>query len=455
MNMFSNIKNYFSKDTTENVETKAAENVDLTVQNVPPSFLYNAMFGNGIVTVQQAFRYYRDNAAVAIAVDEIAGAVEEIKPILKIDGELITDHEIINLIMNPNGFDDYKQFMGNVIRYYLLTHNSYLLALGNYKFPPLELYPIKPTNISIYPNVDSYPDQYYMSNTVSDGQYRREVERGKLTKFINESGLSELYHIMGFSSAGDNSQGDSPLTAILGDIQQIIKGVEHNTALLSNSANVSLLINFKDNPHEDELRDRRQNMYETITGPENTGKMMVTGSDGEKGGIDVTDMTMNNRDMDYPKLNEYANLNVYKRYGIPLPLVTNTAATFSNFKNAILYFYEKAVIPNINTIFGGMTKFLVSKYKDLDNTDAIITFNPNEIPALMTKKLEEIKTRKDINIESANELRSMLPDREDVDGGDSIYINGSLRAIDEEEPELVTEDTIRKDLGIEKKPEEE
>ena len=442
MNVCSNIKNYFTKD----VETKATENVDMTVQNVPPSFLYNAMFGNGIVTVQQAFKYYRDNSAVAIAVDEIASAVEEINPILKIDGEYVTDHEVIKLLMNPNGFEDYKQFIGSVIRYYLLTHNSYLVALGNYKFPPLELYPIKPTNISIYPNIDSYPDQYYISNTISDGQYRREVERGKLTKFINESRLSELYHIMGFSSTGDNTQGDSPLTAILGDIQQIIKGVEHNTALLKNSANVSLWVDFGDNPTTDELMKRRQNIYETITGPENAGKPMVTGSDGDKGKTNLTDMTMNNKDMDYVKLNEYANLNIYKRYGIPLPLVTNDAATFNNFSSAILYFYEKAVIPNINTIFGGLSKFLIPKYKDLDNTDAEITFDPNKIDSLMTKKLDEIKTRQATNIETINELRSLLPDREDIEGGDSVYINGSLRATDEEEPEPVTEESIRRDL---------
>jgi len=249
MNILSRIFSTKNVDT-KNVETKAAETVNMTVQNVPPSFLYNAIFGNGIVTSTQAFKYYRDNAAVAIAVDMIAEAVEEIKPMLMINGEFETDHELINLILNPNGFNDYKEFMGTVIRNYLLTHNSYLLALGNYKFPPLELYPIKPTNIAIYPNVDGYVDQYYMSNTVSDGQYRREVERGKLTKFINEDGLAELYHIMGYSSTADNSQGDSPLTAILGDIQHIIKGNAHNIGLLENGASPSIWVDFGDAPPE-------------------------------------------------------------------------------------------------------------------------------------------------------------------------------------------------------------
>ena len=406
--------------------------------------------------MNQAFKYYRENSAVAIAVDMIAEAVEEIKPVLRVNDEYTKDHDVIRIITAPNGYNDYKEFIGTLMRYYLLTHNSYLLALGNYKFPPLELYPISPMSIAIYPNVDGYTDAYYMSSTVSDGQYRRKAERGKITKFINENGLAELYHIMGFSSLVDNVQADSPLTAVLGDIQHIIKGNAHNIGLLENGASPSLWVDFQDNPGDEELMSRRQHIHESVTGPENAGKPIVTRSDGGAGAAtNIKDLTINNKDMDYSKLNDYANFNIFKRYGVPLPLVSLQASTFNNFQNAILYFYEKTIIPNINTVFGGMSKFLISKYSDLDGTDAIITFNPNEIPVLMTKKLQEIKTRREANIETANELRSMLSDRDPVDGGDDIYIPGSMKGIGEEEPEIVTEESIRRDLGLDEEEDKE
>jgi len=385
------------------------------------SLLTQVLYGDQIVTPHKAMQYYRENASVATSVDMIADTVEQIKPCLKINEEYINDHDIIDTIINPNGFNDYKEFIGAVVRNYLLTHNSYLIALGNYKFPPLELYPINPLNVNIYSNIDGYPDSYFLNNTIANGRYDRFIESRKNVKFLKNGLLSELYHIMGYSSRSNSIQGDSPLTAIVGEIKQKIQGGKHNMALLSNSARPSMWIDFKDAPNEEELANRRQHIYETLTGAENAGLPIVTGSDGVNGtGTEITTYGTNNKDMDFAKLNEFATVTIFNRYGIPLPLVTLEASTFNNIKNAIIFFYERTVIPNIDTIFGGFTKLLKPKYKDLTNTDARITFNPESIAPLMTKRLEEIKLRKELNIETVNELRSLLPDRDDIENGDKL-----------------------------------
>jgi len=450
MNVFQKFINIFKTDDIIKTEKKGYyETVDIRLDG-PLSLLSQAFYGADVVSPTLACRYYRENAAIATSIDMIGEAIEQIKPVLRIDGEYISDHEVINLLTNPNGFNDYKEFMGSMSRYYLLTHNSYVMSLGNYKFPPLELYSINPLNVNIYSNIDSYPDSYFINNTVSNGRYSRmETPRNDLTRFVRQDTmLSELYHIMGFSSLPNNNQADSPLTAILGEIKHMIEGNKHNTSLLRNSGRPSMWIDFKDGPNDEELLNRRQHIYETITGAENAGLPMVTGSDAP-GGTDteINVYGTNNKDMDYAKLNEFANLTVYNRLGIPLPLITLKASTFNNIQNAIVFFYERTVIPNINTILGGLTKFLIPKYKDLSRNNAVITFNPDDIAPLMTKRLEEIKLRSEIGVETANELRSMMPDREDIDGGDVLIVNSSDKSSDDDE---VLKEKINRDIEKDK-----
>lgn len=443
-------KNLFSKAQPE-LEVKHTHQ---PVANFYPHIVMDALYGDSVVTPQTAFKYYRENAAVATAVDIIAKSVEEIEPVLKIDDKYVTDHELIDLLKNPNGFDDYKKFIGAVMRFYLLTHNSYLLSLGNYKFPPLELYPVSPVNVSILPNMDSYPNAYNTSNTVSNGNYTREVNRGEITRFIKDGGMSELYHLMGFSSVGDNIQGDSPLTAIMGEIKQLIKGIEHNVSLLASGVSPSMWIHFPDNSTEEELIAKAKQFMDTKSGPTNAGAPMFTASDDKDNAPMVENYGSNNKDMDYVKLTEFAALTIYNRYGIPLPLVTLKASTFNNIKNAIIYLYEALVIPNINTIFGDMTKFLVPKYKDLKDTGAYITFNPETVAPLMSKRIDELKIRSEINVETVNELRTLLPNRDALEEGEQISgKNPEPNPVNEEDVESELRDKIRREIDNDKEDE--
>lgn len=82
--------------------------------------------------------------------------------------------------------------------------------------------------------------------------------------------------------------------------------------------------------------------------------------------------------------------------------------------------YDWAVLPLADTLFSGLTSFLLPRY-GLDPRKVKITYNPESIQALKQRKLDELEQRKKIGIETINELRELMPNRDAIDGGDELY----------------------------------
>jgi HK97 family phage portal protein len=391
------------------------------------SFLEYAFSGNQVVSGLQAFSMYRTTAAIATAVDMIAESVQQIRPVIKTkNGEIITDHPVLDLLDQPNGFQSYSDFIGDVVRHYLLKHDSHVIAFGNINRMPLQLYAAKPFNVIPTENQsDGYASKYDIFSGVGSGSYKRQEQGTSIARFYDGT-LKELYHIMGFSSRSTNTEADSPLCAAALDAKQLIRGKYHNLKLLENGGRLSLLVTFKgETPSDDEHKIRKQRIVEDLTG-ENTGGIAVTSAED----IDIKELGNTNKDMDYSVMNDLSSKAVYFRYRIPLPLVSNDAATYNNFEQATVALYDWAVLPTAGTCFDGLSKFIMPR-SGIDPSEMWLDYDPEQIPALRSRRLQELKIRKDINVETINELRSDIPNRDDVEGGDVIYINGNLVPIGE------------------------
>ncbi|MCP4553031.1 MAG: phage portal protein [Bacteroidetes bacterium] len=421
MGIIKNIKDRFTKQpTTKNA--KSFSGIDIPYG----SFLEYALMGEGRITSQQAMTFYRTCSSLATAVDKIGNAIEEIHPVLyefKTD-TYSSDHEVIKLLRKPNAFETYKEFMGKLARHWLLKHDSHVSLLGGQSRPPLEIYAIKPQLVSPQQNDrDNYTQIYNVVSGPGSGVYTRK-EKNRTVHYY-DGNLRELYHIQGFSSRDNDIESDSLIEAAALETKQTIQGRYHNLKLLKNGARLSLLVNFKDDDgliDEDEHELRKQRINEQYAGSENTGTIGVI-SGGEVG---ITEMGVNNKDMDYAKLDQAASQAIFLRYGIPLPIVSMEKATYNNMEKAFFDFYENQVCVTANTLFSGLSKTLLPRY-GLDLNDFIITYNPESIPVIMRQKLVELKERKDIGIETPDELRSLLPNREALKtGGDVVYQPATL-----------------------------
>lgn len=391
------------------------------------SFLEYAMGGSGRVTASQAMAFYRGNSAVATAVDKIASAVEQITPVLltKEDNVKVydTNHEAVKNLLSPNPFETYKEFIGKLSRHYLLTHNGYFLQFGGLTKPPHEMYATKPQSVAVLGGGDNFAGKYFiLGNEMGAGEYSRQTDiKGESVKYMSGA-LKEFYHIIGFSSRGNDFMGDSPLEAAAMDVKQQIHGKKHNLSLLNNGGRLSLIVSFKEEfPDDDEHRQRKKRIQEDLGGSSNTGKIAVVSAED----VSIKEVGTSNKDMDFSTLDKTSEQAIYKRYGIPLPLVSTDAATYNNIESALFDFYENTVLPIYDTLFSGISKVYLPRY-GLDITENVLTYDPESINIIIRQTLKELEQRKKINIESHNELRSILPNREPIENGDIVYQNASM-----------------------------
>ena len=380
------------------------------------SLLGHAILGGSSLNPRQAAQFYQSSPAVATAVDMIADEVEQLRPFLidKLTGEATRDHPILNLLDSPNPVDDRRSFIGILARDWLLNRDSFVLTVGNIRREPLELWPVKCANINIVEGSDSYAESYILVKGVGVGSYYRNEDIGSSWRYTAND-LQELLHIRGFSSRSTNLHGDSPLLAVSTEIRQNLAGSQHNLAVLNNGGRLSLVVIMKDTLDEEEHNRRKNAIKQQLGGAGNSGKIAVISSED----MEIQEFGKSNKDMDFSTLSQMSENAVYKRYKIPLPLVTVDASTYNNVENAKYDLYDRAVLPVFDVLMQGLAKNLFPRM-GIDPNRFTLSYNSEEIPALRGRMIDELKQRSDINIETVNELRSLLPNRPDISGGDEV-----------------------------------
>lgn len=423
------LKGLFSRKKIEQ-KTQSSE----VLWPIPSGSFMEQIFSGKRITAEKAMEYYRTNSAVATAVDMIATKVEQITPVLDIKGssDIITKHPVLDLLECPNPFETRERFIGSYVRHYLLKHDAYLAMLGNINRPPLELYAPKLQNVYVTMANDYRPALYNVAVGTGSGAYMRD-EQDRRMRYV-DGPLKEFYHLMGFSSRSDDTQGDSPLEAAALEARQLIKGKYHNLKLLDNGGRLSLVVSFNEPEGitDDEHRARKRKINEDLSGPDNAGGIAVISGTETK----IEELGTSNKDMDFAELDSLASQAIYLRYGVPLPLVSLDASTYNNIENALFDFYENTILPVTNTIFTSLTKSLLPRYGIDDMT---ISYDPESINILIRQKLKEIKERREINVETINELRALLPGRESLENCDTLYQPATLVPVGDD---LFTEDNL-------------
>jgi len=368
----------------------------------------------GRMRAKEAVSFYQQSSAVSMAIDKIAEQIEQIEPVLRTDnGKFETDHEILDLINNPNGFESRQEFIGAVARNYLLTHDSIVYAEGSISSAPISIWAVKPQAVNIQEDrIDNYPDSYHILVGPARGRYKR-LRKDNKWRFT-DSNLREIYQIKGFSSSISNTFADSPLEAIALEVRQQILGRYHNLKLLQNGARLSLVAIFGDTLDEDQLDARKQALNETLAGPNNAGKIAVINADELK----LEEFGINNKDMDFINLDKVAFEAIMNRYGVPLPLVRMDASTFNNMENAVTQFFDGPVLQNFQTIYSGLGKMLLPRY-GLDPAKFELTYNPDSIDALRKRHIDELSKLIKDGVITINEYRDKIRS-EAVAGGDEI-----------------------------------
>jgi len=391
------------------------------------------MFGTqGASTPAGALNLYRQSTAVSIPINLVAEAFACIDPVIEIDGRLVTDHPVLDLLKKPSPFYNQILFMETIAKDFLITSESEIVAIGNVNRPPMDLQPISPANASVTQNNNGIASTITVSGNTLAGSYEL-IQRKMMARYI-DGNLRELKQIRGYSSR-DNSllRGESKLLAASAEARQHIAGNTHNFSLLENGGQVSLIFHYENDMDTDNFNETQRRVREQYAGPKNAGKVAVSAG----GNLKIETLGSSNKDMDYANLQKIAKQAVALQYKVPLSLVTVEASTLDNFKGGRLALYDDAVLPLADRLYGGLTEFLMPRY-GIDPARERITYDKTKISALATRTLDELKKRKEINFESDNELRTSVG-LEPYAGGDVILKPANLVPVG---TDVFTEDEV-------------
>jgi len=399
------------------IETKSSTKV-LGLSEELGSFL---KFGAGgtAVTPTGAMNLYNKSTAVSIPINYIAEAFASINPVLKDGNEIITDHPVLDLLQTPSSFYTQDLFFENLAKNYLITGEAEIIAVGNINRPPIELQPINPKNVTINEGPGGLAISMIVSGETLVGAYNLE-KRGRQSRYIRGN-LSEIKQIRNYSTR-DNSliRGQSALVSASAEVMQQINGNNHNVKLLEQGGRVSLVFNYDADFNIDDFEETKNRVREQFGGHANAGQIGVTSG----GNLTIQELGKSNKDMDYLNLQVMAQKSIALQYKFPLPLLSTEASTFNNYKEAKAALYDDSVLPLADRIFGGLSDFLLPRY-GLDPSKIRLTYDMDQITALSARRNEELKLRKDLGIESVNELRGLIG-KEPVDGGDSILAPATM-----------------------------
>lgn len=370
---------------------------------------------NGGETPASALNLYNDSSAVSIPVNKIGEAFAGLQPILKFGDEIIIDHPVLDLIRHPSQYYTMSLLFETLAKDYLITNETHIVGLGAINRPPIELQPISPANVNINEDTNGgAPGNIVITGATLAGTYTPDKRKNKIRYF--SGGLKELYYIRGYSTKNNSLlRGGSKLISASAEARQHILGGRHNVSLLEKGGRVSLVFHLEEDVQQDDLIAIKEEINNTYAGADNAGKIGVTSG----GKLDIKELSKNNRDMDFAQLQQMSKFAVAMQYNLPLALITTDAQTFDNYKLANLAMYDDAVLPLADRIFAGLSAFLLPRF-GLEPSKYRLTYDIDAITALATRRQEELKLLKELDVLADNELRAEMG-REDYNGGDTHY----------------------------------
>lgn len=372
------------------------------------------VFGDGrAISSSSALALYEESTAVSIPINMIADAFSVLEPILLIDDKIVRVHPIIDLMNKPSPYYSRELFLEMLGKEFLIAGQSVYVALGNVNRPPIEIQPLSVKNVNIVQGPGGYPGSIHISGNTLPGVYKPNIKNGVL-RYL-DGNMRELIHMRNYSTKNNSLlEGQSPLLSASREVRQHILGGTHNVSILEKGGRVSLIFHFDAEMDDEDFEEAKKRVREQYGGANVAGEIGVTAG----GELSIKEVGVSSKDMDFANLQKMAIKAVTLQYHVPLPLVTDERQTLNNYREGKLALYDDAVIPLSKRIFGRLTYTLMPRY-NLDPMRARITFDPDQVSALIARRIEELKKRQSIGVESDNEIRALM-NREPYEGGDQI-----------------------------------
>lgn len=403
------IQNVFGRKAApmERKDTVAAP-INAAVMSSP----YAPFFTPQEIVPWMAWQLYANASSLARVVDLIADATAALEPMVRIDGEVVEDHPILGYMKRPGRGRTRQRLIKELAVQYLVTGNAYPIVYGNVNLPQVLMIDIaRSMFITPVQGDDMWSREFWYSEGTRSARYIRDTSNPRDFRWFEPNGLSEIVPIYDMEGIRPGI-GLSRLNAVKYDVETRMKGIQHNAAMLDNGARVSGVLSFTDQLTEEQLLAVKNDFRMQAQGAQNTGGVYVTAG----GQSDFKQLSQNMKDMDFANLIKNVEDAIVTRYNVPVTVYNVAAQTNNNYDVAWEQFYEQAVLPCFNVVWGPLAQAFTNRI----GQDIEIVHNPLSSRVLLEQAIGKARKLYDGHLISRNEARDLIG-MEPVLGGDTIF----------------------------------
>lgn len=415
------------KKMTSQVETKSGLSNGFFPQSGAsfPEFLLRG--GNADLSAFAAIELYSDVMplfnAVSMRSDGFSGIQPRLWDTVK---KQFVDGEPLELLKTPNADVSQCEFLEQNSSFYDITGDNFLLAIGRIENPPLELAVVPPQSVEFGSTANKFgilhvPDRININTANGERVVFNAIEDPRLgLRFINDTGDKEIWHMRTFNPVRSASRfrGLSKARPIWRELQQYASGNTNNLSMLKRGTRLSMAwVNNRGEELTETQWSRMQEEAQKYAGDINAGGTPILD------GMDVKAIQATNKDMEFKDLQEAMFARISTIYRIPLSLLLPESMTLNNLQTAMLHLFDGAILPLTTRIYSEFTRFLLPRYKGMENVE--FRFNENDIEALRMRMIETAKTQAEVQVNTTNELRTILGSEALANNGDDVMIDSS------------------------------
>ncbi len=373
---------------------------------------------------------YMKNVIAFRCIDEIAKAVASVSWKLfqkEANGENkeIDDHPIIDLIKRPNQDESWAFILIQLMAYLLISGNSYLERIKVETGPnteyPKEVFVHRPDRIEILLDNDRVFGYKYSLGS-QEVIWEKDIITGQadLLQFKLFNPLNDFYG-MGITEPASY------------EIDTSNASNKWNKKLLDNEARPGMIFSFSGNLTDKQYDKLEKSLKDKYSGANNAGKNLILEGMNADNKMSVTPYGWSPKEMDFIESNREMARRISTGFGVPAQLVGIPDATYANYKEARLAFWEDTIFYYLNLLKGELNNWLTN-----NDDNIFLEYDLNNIPALAHKR-EMLWTRaQESTFLTINEKREMVG-IEAVDGGDVVFVPVNQIPLGTEEP---TEDNL-------------
>lgn len=308
------------------------------------------------------------------------------------------NHPLQTLLDNPNPDMSTSEMMKYLVTALDLAGNGFWMKVrGGNNGLPLELWPAKPNNITIYPGVDKLISKYLV------GCLQKEV--------ISE----DMCHFM-YTNPDSFICGQSPLQAAGKAVDVDNSAQSWQKISMQNRGVPDMHVSFDADLTEQQHAQASEYVEDHMTGSGNARKPLVTSK------ATVKQMSMSPVEMDFMETRRFSREEACSVYGVPSALIAEMGAVnLANAETARKLFWIDTVVPLMDEIVDAMNQCLASEY----GADVRITYDTSNVAALQESYTEKLDNAAKLWAMGypMNVINQRLElGMEDIKGGDIGYI---------------------------------